>query len=72
VSVSRYVDVWCDVCGNWEAGATSPTADRARIAARRVGWRIGLPGGMDVCPRCIAKGLEPIVPCGHPDWEYRS
>ena len=32
------------------------TAEVLRQEARSLGWKVGLPGGSDVCPRCVARG----------------
>lgn len=69
MSLSTYTDVWCDVCGNWDDAATSKNGRLARREAGSHGWRVGLPGGLDLCPSCAAKGLTPTVALGDPEWE---
>lgn len=64
MSVSTYVDVWCDVCGNWDTEATSKSGREARRLARQHGWKVSLPGGLDVCPVCIRDGKTPDNPGG--------
>lgn len=56
MSVRSYTDVWCDHCENWCEWATDRGAKRAREAARKGGWHVGLPGGRDVCGLCWAEG----------------
>lgn len=72
MSISTYTDVWCDVCGTWEDRATAKSGREARRNARALGWKIGLPGGLDVCPSCVSKGLTPTVALGDPEWEETS
>jgi hypothetical protein len=64
VSISTYTDVWCDVCGNWEQRATSKSGREARETAKHLGWRVSLPGGLDVCPACVALGKMPTEALG--------
>ncbi len=68
MSASTYTDIWCDVCGTWDDGATSKTAREARRQAKAHGWR-SLPGGLDVCPSCVKKGRVPTVALGDAGWE---
>lgn len=67
MSVSVYTDVWCDVCGNWEEQATSKSGREARGKAKTLGWKVSLPGGLDVCPRCVAEGKTPTNALGTSD-----
>jgi hypothetical protein len=48
-------DIFCDVCGQWEHGATSDRPERrlSRAELKKIGWRfIRGPEGewIDVCP----------------------
>lgn len=56
MSVSRYMDVWCDNerCPCWEETAPSKTNTEAREIAEKLGWRVNLPGGRDLCPDCAS------------------
>lgn len=58
VSVRKYVDVWCDGegCLTWADQATSHTSKEARANAKWLGWKVNLPGGRDLCPRCVREG----------------
>jgi hypothetical protein len=54
VSLSRYVDVWCDAedCAKWCEEATAKTALEARKLARQCGWVHR--DGKDYCPHHAA------------------
>lgn len=45
--------ITCDTCLDWfDGGNPLATASQIRRAAKRRGWRVALPGGVDVCPEC--------------------
>ncbi len=46
--------IHCDRCSTWTEHPDDPlaTATQIRQAVRRQGWKVGLPGGEDICPEC--------------------
>jgi hypothetical protein len=54
MSLSHYVDVHCDDCGD-ALDNGSATGRKARKTAREDGWLVNLPGGRDLCPDCRSK-----------------
>lgn len=72
MSLSTYTDVWCDVCGNWEQRATGKSGRDVRRTAKGLGWRVSLPGGLDVCPSCASKGKRPTHVLGDDPGEAGS
>lgn len=49
--------VVCDGCGH--IGDARKTAAKARAGLRKQGWRTALPGGRDLCSRCVAAQRPP-------------
>ena len=47
MGASTMVTIWCNGCGHWEF--TGHTAAEARRAAKRGGWKVGLPPAEE-CP----------------------
>lgn len=52
----------CDCCGNWtDEGRPTDTIAAIRRAARRRGWRVAQPGGVDICKDCRPHGHRCIL-----------
>lgn len=56
MTASRLWTIFCDVCGHWSNAGVEHTAAKARAGLRKNGWRLGLPGGRDICPACVRDG----------------
>jgi hypothetical protein len=55
MSITVIRTVHCDKCGKWtDSGLDVATGAEVRRIAKRYGWKVGLPGGQDLCPDCIA------------------
>ena len=59
MAICIVTDVFCDICSDWENGASGnrPKASEARAHLKNRGWirRRNSAGDMiDVCPRCAA------------------
>ncbi len=53
-----HTEIRCDGCDRAEVCQTGKAAaHEMRHWLRRRGWRCGLPGGRDLCPRCYSKGI---------------
>lgn len=52
--MSIEITLICDGCGKVIDGGR--TAKKIRDEARTYGARVGLPGGLDYCPSCVAAG----------------
>ncbi len=50
MGVSKRVTIWCDGCSIWEQASATAAQFRRELRAR--GWLVGLPGGVDYCPKC--------------------
>lgn len=64
MSITKSVDVFCDVCGQWVHGGICITIPEARCVAKRFGWtfRKNKNTGLmeDVCAECQRKDKEAI------------
>lgn len=53
MSITTICTVHCNGCGHWvESENGYGTAADARREAKRRGWKVGLPGGVDLCREC--------------------
>lgn len=60
VVITRVVYVTCDACGENDTADSADeraTATEQRAELREAGWKVGLPGGRDLCPEC-ARGWQ--------------
>lgn len=55
--MSIEVTICCDECSRVIDGAK--TARRARASVRKMGGRVNLPGGRDICHWCVADAKTP-------------
>lgn len=58
MSLTRYVDITCDDCGE-DMDDGDIDARGARERARENGWRTNLPGSRDLCPQCRPRPHRP-------------
>jgi hypothetical protein len=53
MSITTIRSVHCDRCHTWVENGIGTAAD-VRAFVKRCGWKVGLPGGEDLCDECAA------------------
>ena len=58
MSVTTVRTIFCDECSQWWQGrgeSVDEPVSTARERLKRAGWLVGVRGGLDYCPDCVAE-----------------